>query len=261
MGVAYALENRRRLSRVVPEVFAAQQLRALDGFVDLWADLLQRLTHDGGVGVALLTPGHEDPELVWPCVLLARELSCELVEGGDLTVRGERLFLKTLSGLQPIRVLLRTIPGRQVDPLELEPGGTGVPGLLAAVRGTVRIVNDPGTGFAEAPALAAFLPDLARGLLGEELHLQSVDTVWLGDDTRHADVLREPDAWALRPAFDVGTAPAAMADIERQARVAAAPWRFVATARVEPSSAPCLGAEALEPQPVRVRACSWCRTA
>jgi uncharacterized circularly permuted ATP-grasp superfamily protein/uncharacterized alpha-E superfamily protein len=251
-GVAYALENRRRLSRVVPEVFAAQQLRALDGFVDVWADLLQRLGQDGGGGVALLTPGHEDP--AWfGHVLLARELSCELVEGGDLTVRGERLFLKTLSGLQPIRVLLRTIPGRQVDPLELEPGGTGVPGLLAAVRGTVRIVNDPGTGFAEAPALGAFMPDLARALLGEELRLRNVDTIWLGDEARRAAVLREPDAWEVRPSFDAATAPAAMADIERQARIASAPWGYVATARVEPSSAPCLGGESLEPQPIRVR--------
>ena len=251
-GVAYALENRRRLSRVVPEMFTAQQLRALDGFVEVWADLLQRLAQDGGAGVALLTPGHEHPAW-YGHVLLARELSCELVEGGDLTVRGERLFLKTLRGLQPIRVLLRTIAGRLVDPLELAPDGTGVPGLLAAVRGTVRIVNDPGAGFAEAPALAAFLPQLARVLSSEELQLQSVDTVWLGDEARLADVLREPEAWLLRPSFDAGAAPVAMADIERRARVAAAPWRFVATARVEPSSAPCLGADALEPLPVRVR--------
>ena len=111
-------------------------------------------------GVALLTPGHADP--AWfEHVLLARELSCALVEGGDLTVRDGGLFLKTLRGLQRIGVLLRGIDGRLVDPLELEPDGVGAPGLLAAARDHVRIVNSPGSGLAEAPALAAFLPDLA----------------------------------------------------------------------------------------------------
>ncbi len=251
-GIAHALENRRRLSRIMPEVFAAEQLRAIDGFAELWADLLQRLTQEGPGGVALLTPGHEDPAW-YGHMLLARELSCELVEGGDLTVRGERLFLKTLRGLQPIRVLLRTIAGRMVDPLELEPDGIGVPGLLAALRGTVRSVNDPGTGFAEAPALAAFLPSLAQTLLNAELRLPSVDTVWLGDEPRRSDVLRNADMWQLRPAFDLAAKPTDMADIERQARVAASPWRFAATARIEPSSAPCLGTESLTPCPVKIR--------
>jgi uncharacterized circularly permuted ATP-grasp superfamily protein/uncharacterized alpha-E superfamily protein len=251
-GVAHASENRRRLSRVVPEVFAAEQLRAIDGFAELWADLLQRLTQDTPGGVALLTPGHEDPAW-YGHMLLARELSCELVEGGDLTVRGDRLFLKTLRGLQPIRVLLRTIAGRMVDPLELEPGGTGVPGLLAALRGTVRSVNDPGTGFAQAPALAAFLPSLVKTMLNEELRLPSVDTVWLGDEQCRSGVLRNPDRWQLRPAFDIAATPTDVADIERQARIATAPWRFAATARTEPSSVPCLGVDSLTPCPVKIR--------
>ncbi len=177
-GLAHALQNRRQLGRVVPELFASQLLCHIDPFVELCLDLVRRA---GEVGrTALLTPGHADPAW-YGHVLLARELSCALVEGGDLTVRDGGLFLKTLRGLQPIGVLLRGIPGRSVDPLELSPDGMGVPGLLAAARDHVRIVNNPGSGLAEAPALAAFLPTLAPRLLDEPLALPSVATKWLDD--------------------------------------------------------------------------------
>ena len=114
-------------------------------------------------------PGHSSPHW-YEHVMLSRRLSCALVEGGDLTVRDGALFLKTLRGLQPVDVLLRRVDGRQMDPLEGDQSPAhGVAGLLDAVRGgTVRIVNDPGAGFAEAPALAAFLPALAQRLLGED---------------------------------------------------------------------------------------------
>ena len=89
---------------------------------------------------------------------LARELSCALVEGGDLTVRGGAVFLKTLKGLQQVDVLLRRVDGRMIDPLELESvSGLGVPGLMDALRqGSVRIANDPGSGLAEAPGAGGF---------------------------------------------------------------------------------------------------------
>lgn len=244
-GLAHALENRRRLARVVPELFGAQQLRPIDGFVELWADLLQRLASNEPGGAALLTPGHADQSW-YGHVLLARELSCDLVEGGDLTVRGQKLFLKTLRGLQPISVLLRGMAGRLVDPLELVPDSTGVPGLLTAARGNVQVVNDPGTGFAETPALAEFLPALAKSLLGEELLLPSIPTVWLGEPPQRDAVLRDLDAWQLRPALDGASSPVV-------ARVVAAPWRFAASARVKPSTAPCLGASAFMPRPVMIR--------
>ena len=170
-GLAHALQNRRQLGRIVPELFASQQIRHIDPIIDLCLDMLQRLAPRGAS--ALLTPGHGDPAW-YSHVLLARELSCALVEGGDLTVREGGLFLKTLRGLQPIAVLLRGIPGHAIDPLELAPDGIGVPGLLAVARDHVRIVNAPGSELVEAPALAAFLPALARRLLGESLALPCV---------------------------------------------------------------------------------------
>ena len=261
-GLAHALENRRRLGRILPELFASQLLWPLSHFAELYQDALHRLVPDtdGDPGaVALLTPGHADSDW-FGHVLLARELSCALVEGGDLTVRGGRLYLKTLRGLQPIGVLLRGEPGGRVDPLELSPDAVGVPGLLAAARaGSVRIVNHPGTGLAEAPALAGFLTALAERLLGEPLILPSVETRWLNDPDDRDAVLRDPDSWLVRPALDGAApplAPATLAEEVRRgllARVGAAGGKFVARAPVSPSAAPCLEAGQLVPRPLVIR--------
>jgi uncharacterized circularly permuted ATP-grasp superfamily protein/uncharacterized alpha-E superfamily protein len=266
-GLAHALENRRRLGRILPELFASHLLCPLEHFAGLWQDALQRLVPpaDGDPGgVALLTPGHADSDW-FGHVLLARELNCALVECGDLTVRGGRLFLKTLRGLQPIGVLLRGEHGNRIDPLELSPDAGGVPGLLEAARdGGVRIVNYPGSSLVEAPALAAFLPALARHMLGEELALPGVETHWLDDlapngPAAREAVLRNPDAWLVRPAFDANAPPATFATLPPQARagllarIAAAPGKYVARTPITPSAAPCLDNGQLVPKSLLVR--------
>jgi uncharacterized circularly permuted ATP-grasp superfamily protein/uncharacterized alpha-E superfamily protein len=261
-GLAHALENRRRLGRILPELFASQLLCPLEPFSDIWQDALNHIapTGDGHAGgVALLTPGHADPDW-FGHVLLARELSCALVECGDLTVRAGKLFLKTLRGLQPIGVLLRGEQGSRIDPLELEPDAIGVPGLLAASReGGVRIVNDPGTRLAEAPALAAFLPALARRLLGEELVLPGVETHWLDDPAAREAVLHDPDTWLVRPALDGTASPLTLAVLPAEARqgllarIAAAGEKYVARLPVAASAAPCLDDGGLVPRPLVIR--------
>jgi len=161
-----------------------------------------------------------------------------------------------------VDVLLRRIEGRLVDPLELD-GATarGVTGLLDAARGgAVRIVNHPGTGLLEAPAVAAFLPALARRLLGEELALPSVETLWLGHEASRTRLMQAPQDWLVRPAFDIRGAAVALPGMgppARQAllgRIAAQPWAWAATAAVSPSVAPSLAANGgLEPRPVMLR--------
>ncbi len=267
-GLGYALLNRRALTRAMPELFAAAGptgLRRLRPFFDAWQDALQRLAgpgaEGGSPGLALLTPGPGD-KLWFEHVALARELSCALVEGGDLTAREGAVFLKTLRGLRRVDLLIRRQDGRMVDPLELEPGAMhGVPGLLDAARwGGVRIVNDPGAGFAEAPALAAFLPALAGRLLGEPLRLPAVPVLWLGDPAARSSVMAAPEAWRLRPALD-GTAPATpLAGLEASARaallaeVAAAPEGFAALGALAPSVAPwATAAGGMAPRPVVLR--------
>jgi uncharacterized circularly permuted ATP-grasp superfamily protein/uncharacterized alpha-E superfamily protein len=254
-GTGHAHEHRRLLARILPEALRSLPIRPLRPFFDLWQDALQRLAPHGGgnPGIALLTPGSADGDW-FEHMLLARELSCALVEGGDLAVRAGRLYLKTLRGLQPIDVLLSRVPGALTDPLDLSADGTyGVPGLLDVVRqGAVRMVNDPGAGILETPALPAFLPRLAQRLLGEALLLPSHRTLWLGDKASEAAALADRDAWIIRSAFapdpDGPPAPA-----PTEAAIAAEPWRFAATAPVVPSVAPCVGAQGMEPLPVVLR--------
>jgi uncharacterized circularly permuted ATP-grasp superfamily protein/uncharacterized alpha-E superfamily protein len=260
-GIGHAQENRRMLSRALPGLFRGQQIRPLRPFFELWQDALQRLAPpraapgSNGPAVALLTPGVHH-RLWFEHVLLARELSCALVEPGDLTVRNGAVFLKTLKGLQPVDVLLRRVPGRGLDPLELDSHGPGVPGLLDAARhGTVKIVNEPGAGVAEAPALAAFLPALARRLLGEELLLPQPETRWPADPS----VLEDLDAWSIRPAAGVhgrAVAPTSLdlaARAELATRIAARPADYAAQRVLPASVAPCVVGDALAPRPVRLR--------
>ena len=257
-GIAYALENRRIMSRVVPELFQSQRIQQLRQYLEITSDTLQALAPDDGAGVALLSGGHADP-LWFEHVLLSRELSIALVEGGDLTLRNGQVFLKTLRGLQRIGVLLRRKEGHRVDSLELSPG-TGVPGLLDAIRGgSVRMVNDAGSGLAEAPALAAFLPTLARRLLGEDLRLASQPTLWLGEGAVVRTVLRDLEGWVVRRATDGDAPPIVpmmLSTAERAAlagRMEADPASYAASVAPTPSVAPCAGERGLEAKPIALR--------
>lgn len=247
-GLAQAYANRSHMARTLPECARAVQMRPLRPFVDAWRDVLQRAAGAepaGAATVALLTPGVGHPH--WAeHVTLARDLSCALAEAGDLTARGGALFLKTLRGLQPVRVLLSRVAGALLDPLEL--GGRtalGVSGLLDAMRaGNLAVHNHPGAGLAEAPALPAFLPALCRDLLGEELALPSVETLWLGDPDSFARHAASPESYELRAAGEAGREAAALSGDPRG---------WAAVARQTASLAPTLVGERLEPRPVTLR--------
>ncbi len=262
-GLAYALENRRLMAGVLPELFRSLQVTGLRPFLDAWQASLQRAAagQGGAPGVALLTPDHADPRW-FEHVVLARALGCALVEDGDLTVRDGALWVKTLRGLRPIQVLLRRQRGGAIDQLELA-GDTecGTPGLLSAWRdGAVQLLNSPGAGWAEAPGLAALLPALCRTLTGGELALRGIATLWLGDPASRAAVDADLLNHCILSATDRRAAvlcPAGMTLAERhalQARIAARPWAFAAIASPLPSLAPCLGRDgALVPRPVVLR--------
>jgi uncharacterized circularly permuted ATP-grasp superfamily protein/uncharacterized alpha-E superfamily protein len=263
-GLAYALENRRMMARVLPEPFRAVEVAPLRPFFDHWQDSLQRLAVSDGArpAFALLTPGHADPRW-FEHVVLARELGCTLVEAGDLTVRDGALYVKALHGLQPVQVLLRWQNGADLDPLDLHTAAArGIPGLFCAMRDdTVRVLNSPGAAYAESPGLAPYLPQLCRRLLGEKLMLDSELILWLGDPGARALVEADLSSWILRPALDGRSDPeppkhpaneAALADL--RARIARAPWEFAALKAPVPSFAPCSGnGETLEPRGVILR--------
>ncbi len=129
----------------------------------------------------LLTPGPLN-ETYFEHSYLARYLGFTLAQGGDLTVRDSRVFLKTLEGLKQVDVILRRVDDGFCDPIELRSDSfLGVAGLVEAVRaGNVVVANALGSGVIETPALMPFLPGLSSRLLGERLKLPSVATWWCG---------------------------------------------------------------------------------
>ncbi len=247
-GLAYVLENRRVMARVLPELFRHLDVAEVRPFFDAWADRLQHLVaaDEAAPGLALLTPGHADPRW-FEHVMLARNLGLALVEDGDLTVRDGALWVKTLRGLQPVHVLLRRQNGICIDPLELE-GGSGTPGLLHAMRsGTVVVLNAPGAGYAEAPALGAFLPAIAQALTDEALDLPAIRTLWLGEAAARAEILADPEHFVVHDALDGNSPGKSLRLLEPAARAAllaqieAHGERYAALEELRPSAAPCAG--------------------
>lgn len=209
-GLGYVMQNRLIVSRQFPEAYRAMNVQHLASGYRRLIDTLSELAAgcvggaEGAQGtapsLALLTPGPYN-ETYFEQAYLARYLGLPLVEGGDLVVRDERLFMKTVQGLAPLHGLLRRLDDDFCDPLELRSDShLGVPGLMQVVRaGHVVLANALGTGFLESPAVHGFLPALSRKLLGEELALPSLPTWWCGEASAWADVRPELAQQVIRP--------------------------------------------------------------
>ncbi|SEB17865.1 circularly permuted type 2 ATP-grasp protein [Variovorax sp. YR216] len=182
-GLGYLLENRLAIARQFPQAFENLNVQRLAATYNAMMEGLQRMCPAGQPPhIALLTPGPYN-ETYFEHAYLSRYLGITLVEGSDLTVRDQRLYLKTLQGLRPVHGLIKRLDDQFLDPLELRPDSTlGVPGLLQAIRaGNVLVANMPGSAFLESPALLGFLPALSRRLLGEKLQLPALPTWWCGE--------------------------------------------------------------------------------
>jgi len=203
-GAGYALENRIVLSRSLPETFRDCRVQRLAWFFRTFRETLAALAPSGRSepNIVLLTPGPYN-ETYFEHAYLARYLGLTLVEGGDLTVRDCRVFVKTLGGLEPVDVIFRRLDDSFCDPLELRADSSlGVPGLVEAVRtGHVAVANALGSGVVETPALLPFLPGLCRALLGEELALPSVATWWCGQDLERRHVLEHAREMVVKRTF------------------------------------------------------------
>jgi uncharacterized alpha-E superfamily protein len=212
--------------------------------------------------VVLLTPGPYN-ETYFEHAYLARYLGFPLVEGGDLTVRDRRVFIKTLEGLQPVDVILRRLDDSFCDPLELRADSfLGVAGLVEAARaGNVTIANALGTGVIETPAILAFLPSLCRHLLGEDLRLPSVATWWCGQPKELKYVLDHLGELVVKRAFPRDTREPVFGETLSKAEKASLaeeiqsrPYDFVGQEKIALSTAPVWLDHHPEPRSLVVRA-------
>jgi len=189
-GVSYMLENRKMMMRLFPELFAQQSIRPVDHYPDLLLETLRSVTQ-GEVGnptIVLLTPGHFN-SAYFEHAFLAQQVGIELVEGQDLFVQNDTVFMRTTQGPQKVDVIYRRIDDVFLDPLAFRPDSMlGVPGLLSAYRaGRVTLANAIGTGVADDKSMYPYVPEMIRFYLGEEPVLKNVPTYLLSkpDDLRY----------------------------------------------------------------------------
>ena len=266
IGAGYALENRLALSRVLPGLQGALNIRRLAPF---FADLragIAAACHRAEPRIALLTPGRLNPSYAEQAHL-ARYLGLLLVEGEDLATHDDRIYLRTIEGLKRVDALWRRVDSRMIDPLAFDSRSQiGVAGLVDAIAaGNVVVANAPGSGVLESAAFAAFLPRLSVRLTGEDLLIPNIATWWCGQDSERARVVADIDRMAIAPAFPTGPrglggtaarlgsslTPEAKAgllrDMERRG------IDYVGQEVVRLSTLPTVGEGGLEPRPFTVR--------
>ena len=207
VGGGYALENRIALRNCLPDEFTANRVQQLAGHFQQVNSGLLALTPKPDPRIVVLTPGPTSPDY-FAHSYLSRYQGLILVEGADLTVRDNAVFLKTAEGLRPVDVIVRRVIASDCDPLELRAGSVdGVPGLMEAVRaGGVIVVNALGSGLVDTEGLMPFLPDLCGDLLGQELAMPSIPSWWCGAAQAREHVLENLDSLETRDLFSSVTA-------------------------------------------------------
>jgi len=178
-GVSYMLENREAMLRLCPELFELLPVQPVDTYPDLLRSALFSVTpggHNDPMGV-LLTPGHFNSAF-YEHSFLADNMGIELVEGSDLEVDDDIVWMRTTNGRRRVDVIYRRIDDPYLDPLMFDPSSLlGVPGLMAAyLKGNVTIANAPGTGIADDKAICSYMPEIVRYYSGEDAKLPNVET-------------------------------------------------------------------------------------
>jgi uncharacterized circularly permuted ATP-grasp superfamily protein len=262
-GVSYVVENRLAMTRTFPALFADQHVNPVDEYP---ARLLAALRaaaplHVADPKVVLLTPGVHNAAY-FEHTLLARLMGVELVEGRDLACTGNRVFVRTTEGAQPVDVIYRRVDDDFLDPLHFRPDSViGCPGLLNAARaGRVTIANAVGNGVADDKLLYTYVPDLIRYYLREEPWLDNVQSYRLDDPEILDWVLGRLDQLVLKPvdgAGGNGIVIGPSTDERRlsalSAEVAAKPRSWIAQRPVALSTSPVLTGEGLAPRHVDLR--------
>ncbi|MCM4150449.1 circularly permuted type 2 ATP-grasp protein [Arenibacter sp. N53] len=176
-GVSYMLENREILKRTFPEMFEQLNVRPVHDYSHYLRDMLESLTKVNKPSIVVLTPGIYN-SAYFEHAYLAQQMGAELVEGGDLVVKGDFVYMMTTNGLQKVDVIYRRVDDEFIDPLVFNKDSLlGTPGLFNAyLKGNVVLVNAPGAGVADDKAVYAYIPRLIKYYLGEEALIPNIKT-------------------------------------------------------------------------------------
>lgn len=198
-GVSYMLENREILKRTFPELFEKLQVRPVYNYSHVLRDMLESLTHHSPASIAVLTPGIYN-SAYFEHAYLAQQMGSELVEGRDLVVQNDYVYMKTTKGLVKVDVIYRRIDDTYIDPLVFNPESClGTPGLFEAYKkGNVVLVNAPGTGVADDKAIYAYIPKIIKYYLDQDCILPNVETYICDEKDQMAYVLENLDKLVVK---------------------------------------------------------------
>jgi uncharacterized circularly permuted ATP-grasp superfamily protein len=262
-GVSYMIANRKVIKSGLRRIYRGARVREVEHYGRLLQTTLRELAPSGRSDpcIALLTPGVYNAAF-YEHMFLAGEIGAELVEGRDLVVNDGVVYMRTTTGLRRVDVIYRRIDDDFLDPLVFRPDSLlGVPGLLhACKRGSVSLVNAPGTGVADDKSVYAYVPDMVRYYLGEEPILANVEThlcrwpeslEYTLDNLERLVIKRVGESGGYGMLVGPHATPAERAAYAEELR--ANPADFIAQPTLALSRAPCLIDGRLEPRHVDLR--------
>ncbi len=248
-GVSYVLENRLILTRIFPQLFASNRnrIRPVDHYTTWLLDNLQALSNRYHPTVVLLTPGVYN-SAYFEHAFLAQQMGIELVQGSDLFVQDDRVYMKTTRGPQPVDVIYRRIDDDFLDPEVFRPeSALGIPGLMRAyAKGNVALANAIGTGVADDKVIYKYVPDIIKYYTGEEAILPNVPTFCAWDEKECAHILANLDKLVVKAANEsggygmlIGPQSTKEQQAEFAEKIKENPRNYLAQPVVELSTAPC----------------------
>ncbi|GAB4186812.1 MAG: circularly permuted type 2 ATP-grasp protein [Roseiflexaceae bacterium] len=262
-GVSYMLVNRQVMKRVFPQLFSRHNVRPVEHYGGALLNTLQALapTDRPNPTIVLLTPGVYN-SAYFEHTFLARLMGIQLVEGRDLLVHDNIVYMRTTAGLQRVDVIYRRIDDDFLDPQAFRPDSTlGVAGLMNAYRaGNVALANAVGTGVADDKALYAYVPKIIRYYLDEEAILPNIETYLLTDPSDRKYVLENLDELVVKAVGEsggygmlIGPHSTAEQREEFRKRILADPRNYIAQPTLALSRAPCFVDGRIEPRHVDLR--------
>ena len=249
-GVSYMLENREITKRIFPDMLASNKVSMVGNYPMIFHNILVSLSprNVSNPNVVLLTPGVYN-SAYYEHTFLARQMGIPLVEGRDLVVNNNKVYMKTTSGLQQVDVIYRRLDDDYLDPLVFKPESTlGVPGLISAYRhGNVALVNAVGNGVADDKAVYAYVPDMIKYYLNEEPILKNVPTYQMENSEERELVFADMENMVIKETNGSGGYGMIMGNKATQKEledgkiaILANPRNFIAQPIIQLSTVPCL---------------------
>lgn len=262
-GVSYVVENRHLMQRIFPDLMANIGIRSVSNYGQKLHEALTEMAPESVLDpqVVLLSPGTYN-SAYFEHIFLAREMGVPLVEGRDLAVENDRVYMKTVNGLRPVHVIYRRINDDFLDPEVFNPDSMlGAPGLMNAYRkGNVALANAVGTGVADDKAVYAYMPRIIKYYLDEEQIIDNVETHICREKEGLDYTLANLDKLVTKPVGEAGgygitIGPRASAEALEKARqeLLEDPSNYISQPMINLSVCPTLVDDGIEPRHVDLR--------